>query len=191
MEVDVRRWSGWGSAARVAAGLAIAVVLAGCEGGAKGVEKQAKGAVSEFFRAGAEEETIDPELIRPAYVCPQVEVQLGTEALRRGQGSGADEKLNYQASITNTARECRQTDAGMAVRVGVSGRVVEGAGGMPARVELPVRIAVREGSETTYSKLHKVTVNRTGASQSWAVVDEAIVVKEPAAAQIIVGFDGG
>lgn len=170
--------------AGVGAALAAALTLAACGGGTKD-------AVGSFFQAGAEQKEIDPELIRPAVQCPPVTVQLGTEALRRTSGEGAEEKLRWQASITKTARECRKTEAGTAMRVGVSGRIVEGALGGPSRFELPVRIAVREGSETTYTKLHKVTVERTGTSQSWALVDEGIVVKQPNITEILVGFDGG
>ncbi len=174
----------WWRIAGVGGALGAALTLAACGGGTKD-------AVGSFFQAGVEQKEIDPELIRPAVLCPPVEVQLGTEALRRTSGEGDDEKLRWQASITKTARECTKTEAGVAMRVGVSGRIVEGALGGPAKFELPVRIAVREGSETTYSKLHKVIVNRTGTSQSWALVDEAIVVKDPNATQILVGFDGG
>lgn len=183
--VDVRRVR-----RTVATGAVLAAVLAaaGCGGGGGG---SGKGAVGAFFQAGAEPTQIDPALIRPEVVCPDATVQLGTESLRRTDGSGEGGTLRWQASITKTARECRTVEGGIAMRVGVSGRVVNGPAGGQERVELPLRIAVREGRETTYSKLHKVTVERTGASTSWAFVDESIVVTNPRSAEVLIGFDDG
>lgn len=175
-----------GALAKAAVGVAV-LALAGC---GAGVVTPDQTVVGQFFQAGAEPpKTIDPELLKPAIVCPPVTVRLGAEAYRRADGEGEDETLRFQASINKTARECKETGDGTSVRVGVSGRIVEGAGGAPASVVLPVRIVVRENGETTYSRLHKVGVERSGASQSWAFVDEAIVVDAPASAEIIVGFD--
>ena len=178
--------------AGVGVALAVVMTIAGCSGsGSNDGGGSSKGVVGSFFQAGVEPKEIDPELIRPALVCPEVAVQLGTQSLRRTDGDGATAPLRWQASITKTARECRTVEGGTAVRVGVSGRVVNGPAGSAGRIELPLRIAVREGRETTYSKLHKVTVERAGASEPWAFVDEAIVVKNPRAAEILVGFDNG
>jgi len=179
---------GWVRRALVVSGVAgAALAVAGC---GAGVVTPAQTAVGQFFQAGAEPpKTIDPELLRPAIECPPVSLQLGTEAYRRADGDGADAKLRYQASITRTARECKKTDEGTLVRVGVSGRIVEGIAGAPGKVELPVRIVVRESGETTHSRLHRVAVERSGPSQSWAFVDESIVVDVPESTQIFVGFD--
>jgi len=175
-------------AARAGGAAALAAVLAGC-GTASVVPSRS--AVSEFFEASTQErQTVDPALLAPPIACPQVNIQPGTEAIRREAGEGGREALRWQASITETARECRETEEGTAIRVGVRGRVIEGPAGAPDAVELPVRVAVREGGEVTYSRLHAVSVARTGPSQDWAFVDEAVLVKDPESAQIAVGFDG-
>ncbi|GAB5375797.1 MAG: hypothetical protein AcusKO_22590 [Acuticoccus sp.] len=175
--------NGW--TLRAALGLA-ALCLAGCGGGSG---EATKTAATQFFQAGVEPEVIDPQLLAGPITCPKIEVQQGAQALRRTSGDAGSGTLRWQASITRTARECSKTGEGTLVRVGVSGRVVEGAAGGPSRVELPLRVAVREGGETTYSKTHKIAVDRTGASQDWAFVDEGVVVKDAASARIFVGFD--
>ena len=180
-------------AASVTAALALTGLAAGCASDSGG--SSSGGAVESFFRAGAEDKgTIDPDLLRPDAPCPQVRILAGTGAIRRGDpnatDAAADADLRWQASITRTARECKPGDGGTLMRVGVSGRIVEGVRGAPDRVELPVRVAVREGGEVTYSRLHNVTVARSGVSQDWAFVDENVLVKDPARAEIVVGFDG-
>lgn len=166
----------------------LTLMAAGC--GTSVITADNSGA-QEFFRAGrADEGTVDAELIAPEIACPRVRILSGTASIRRDDGSGDANALRWQASITNTARECQRTADGTKVRVGVSGRVVEGPRGAADEVELPVRIAVREGTEVTYSRLHAVSVARTGPSQPWAFVDETIVVDQPQAAEIIVGFEG-
>ncbi|MEM9222344.1 MAG: hypothetical protein AAGB11_08080 [Pseudomonadota bacterium] len=168
--------------------VALALGLGGC---GSGVSTPADTVVGQFFRASTEEpKTIDPELLRAETVCPNVRIQDGTESVRREDTSGDADSLSWQASITKTARECKKVETGTAVRVGVAGRVVEGPKGAPDAIELPLRIAVREGTEVTYSRLHAVSVARSGPSQDWAFVDETIVVDDPARAEIIVGFDG-
>ncbi len=129
---------------------------------------------------------LGPELVA---VCPDVSINPGTESLRRDGGNDSEETLRFQASINNTARECKRAEGGVAIRVGVSGRVVEGTAGAPTTIELPVRVAVREGGEVTYSRLHSVQVAMDSVSKSWAFVDEAVFVSDPSSAIIVVGFD--
>lgn len=170
-----------------AAVVACALFLSAC---GSGVVTPARTAIGQFFDNNDNAQTIDPELLRPEAVCPVISIQPDTESVRRETGTGDDAKLRWQASITRTARECNPGPEGTAIRVGVAGRIVEGPEGAPSRVELPLRIAVREGGEVTYSRLHAIAVDRDGPSQDWAFVDENVVVKNPAGAEIFVGFDG-
>ncbi|MEM8855548.1 MAG: hypothetical protein AAGD34_17725 [Pseudomonadota bacterium] len=156
------------------------------------------GSVTQFFRGSTQTPestatnagTAAAETITVG--CPAVSILPDTESLRRLDASGDEEALRWQASITKTARECTKISDGVSIRVGVAGRVVEGVKGAPDQVELPLRIAVREGGEVTYSRLHNVQVSLAGAaSQSWAFVDDTVKVDEPGRAEIIVGFDGG
>lgn len=151
----------------------------------------ASSGLGQFFRGTTQEPTtIDPAITAAPVTCPQVTILPDTEAIRRDDGTGNDLALRWQASINKTARECTKADGGITVRVGVAGRVIEGSRGAPDVVELPVRIAVREGENVTYSRLHNVQVKMTGASQDWAYVEEGIKITQPGAAQIVVGFDG-
>jgi len=180
------------AARRAGASLAVAAtLLGGCadEGGTP-----ATTAVGQFVRGTTQEPTtIDPELLEPTVACPPISIQPGTEALRREAAGGGEDALRWQASITRTARECVREGEGegaiLIVRVGISGRVIEGAGGAPEVVELPLRVAVREGGEVTYSRIHNVNVSMEGTSQPWAFVDEDVRVGA-ANARILVGFDG-
>ncbi|MEM7695939.1 MAG: hypothetical protein AAF318_15935 [Pseudomonadota bacterium] len=169
-----------------AVALLTALALGGC---GAGVLTPAKTVLSGTFNE-EEREEVDPDLLRPAVTCPPVRIQAGTEALRREGEAGNGDTLRWQASILKTARACTKGADGTAIRVGISGRVIEGPRGAPSSVTLPVRVAVRENSAITYSRLHNVAVSRDSASQDWAFVDEAIVVDNPAAAEIVVGFDG-
>ncbi|MEM8664971.1 MAG: hypothetical protein AAGF49_12730 [Pseudomonadota bacterium] len=150
----------------------------------------AQNALGSILSAGAPEPVeIDPQLLARQQTCPEVSVQPETESLRRDAGSGEASQLRWQASITETARECQPAEGGTKVRVGIAGRVIEGPAGFSGAVELPVRVAVRENGEITYSRLHTVRVEREGASQAWAFVDEQVVVDDVNRSEIVVGFD--
>jgi hypothetical protein len=170
------------------AALAAALAVAACN--TDGGEPASTG-LGQFFRGTTQEPTtIDPAIISAAIACPDVSILPGTEAIRRDDGSGSDRALRWQASINKTARECTKGDGGVTVRIGVAGRVIAGARGAPDVVELPVRVAVREGDSVTYSRLHNVQVKMTQPSQDWAYVEENVKIAEPGSARIVVGFDG-
>lgn len=174
---------------RTLAPVVLLIALAACntDGGAP-----ASTGVGQFFRGTTQEPTtVDPAITAAAVRCPEVTILPGTESLRRDDGSGSDQALRWQASITRTARECTRADGeAITVRIGVSGRVIEGARGAPDVVELPVRIAVREGESVTYSRLHAVSVTMGQPSQDWAYVEESVRISAPGSAVIVVGFDG-
>ncbi len=185
------RRASWVRGAGVACAVGIMpLILAACSGSSGGSSSD-RGTFGSIINAGRPDPTvIDPELLKPPVTCPPVNILDGTEVIRRDGGSDDPSRLRWQATITQNARECTASGDGVLVRVGVSGRVIEGGGGAPGTIELPLRIAVRENGEVTYSRLNTVTVNRTGASDDWAYVEEGIAVKNPADAQIVVGFDG-
>lgn len=168
--------------------VAVTLGLAAC---ANTAGPSARSGLGQFFRGTAQEPTtIDPTLITKPLECPQVQLQPGTEVIRR-EAAGADgpEALRWQASITKIARECSAAGGGVAVRVGVAGRVIEGPQGAPENLELPLRVAVREHGEVTYSRLHTVRVTMNAVAQDWAFVDEDVEVAAPDGADILVGFD--
>lgn len=170
---------------------ALALIVFGC--GSDGNVTPASSVLGQVMRGSAQEPTsMDPAAIAAELPCPAVRILPDTEFIRREVTGDAppEDRLRWQASITKTARECRADGEGLIVRVGMSGRVIEGRVGAPEVVELPIRVAVREGGEVTYSRLHNVQVSVTDASQTWAFVDENAIVQDPASADIVVGFDG-
>lgn len=169
--------------------LSLAGLLAAC--GTGPVTPAASGLGQLFRGTTAEPTTLNQELIRRPVACPDVDILTGAEFVRRTEGEDASDRaaLNWQASITKTARECTAEGEGVRVRVGVSGRVIEGPRGAPDTVALPVRVAVREGTEVQYSRLANVSVDITEGSAGWAYVDEEVFVTNPDDVLIVVGFD--
>ena len=130
--------------------------------------------------------------------CPRVAVRQGTGIYRVYPG-GADEndtsQIRYQATIANTARECTYEGQDLRMRVGVRGRVINGADGSTGAFALPIRVAVREGTRTIYSKLHKPQARiASGTSNAaFSFVDDAVIIPAPTKTNIrvFVGFDEG
>lgn len=132
--------------------------------------------------------------------CPMVKVRAGASTYGvapPGKQPVASE-LNFQATITRTARDCRRLpDGQIAVRVGVQGRVITGPAGAPATVEVPVRVAivqtgVQERVLTT--KVYRTTVQMTEAGGSFSIVGEDLTFNMPASRTsdsyiFYVGFD--
>ncbi|SNY92027.1 hypothetical protein SAMN04515647_2277 [Cohaesibacter sp. ES.047] len=130
--------------------------------------------------------------------CPTIAILGDTNAYQsytRGNAGNAHE-LIYQASITQTARECTSLGAEMFLKVGVAGRVLGGPKSSDnSKAVLPLRIVVKQEDTLLYSQLHKVTVqlNPPDRSGLFAKVDEAIGIPSPQErnVEILVGFDSG
>ena len=130
--------------------------------------------------------------------CPRVTVRQGT-GVYRVFPNGADRndisQIKYQATIANTARECAYDGQDLKIRVGVRGRVINGADGATGSFPMPLRVAVVEGGRTVYSKLHKPNAAiADGTSNAlFSFVDEDVVIPAPRKAnvRVFVGFDEG
>ncbi len=124
-----------------------------------------------------------------AAYCPPVVQREGTSILRRGEGDA----LQYIASISETSRSCRVVDGVLQIEVGIAGRVMPGAAAPSGQVGLPLRVVVVRGDEVLYSNLGRlgVPIARGSGAQSFAYVDRAIRLSEPASRNINiqVGFD--
>ncbi|MEW5423075.1 hypothetical protein [Amorphus sp. 3PC139-8] len=158
------------------------------------VTPSASSGFGQFLRGTtAEPTTIDLEQYRKTPSCPRIEVLPDTETLRVTSGGNAFEEgvVRYQASLQKTARECQDEGDGKRVKIGLAGRAVSGPKGAAGTIKLPLRVAVREGDNITYSKLHVISVDLTDAepSKDWAYVASDIVVADPDSATILVGFD--
>lgn len=107
--------------------------------------------------------------------------------------------LRYQASFTQTARECVLRGNNLTIKVGVQGRVVVGPAGAPSSITIPLRYAlVREGAEpkTLWTKLFMVpvTIPQNQLNLPWLHIEEEMTVPRPSANEIeayviYVGFD--
>ena len=158
------------------------------------ITPSAQSGMGKFLRGTtAEPTTIDLEQFRKTVSCPPVEILPDTHTLRVTTGGSEYEAgvVRYQATLTQTARECAPGSDGKQARVGLAGRALSGPKGAAGTIKLPLRVVVREGDTVTYSKLHVVTVDLTSAepSKDWAFVDSDIVIKDPEIAKILVGFD--
>ncbi|WP_319530920.1 hypothetical protein [uncultured Cohaesibacter sp.] len=130
--------------------------------------------------------------------CPSVNILGDTnvyQSYTKGNDGNAHE-LIYQASITQTARECTSLGAEMFLKVGVGGRVLGGPKSVDnGKATLPLRIVVKQEDKLLYSQLHNVTValNPPDRSGLFAKVDEAIGIPAPQErnVEILVGFDSG
>lgn len=135
---------------------------------------------------------------RPEY-CPRIEIRAGTESFtlyERGQ-EGETSAVRYQASISRTARECRKTQDGLAIKVGVGGRVVAGPKGGAGSVTLPLRIVVTQRSTgVIYSELFNlpVSISPPALSADFSHVVPQIPITATSQQKdfiIYVGFDDG
>ncbi|KPL54261.1 hypothetical protein [Prosthecomicrobium hirschii] len=160
--------------APIAAGLATALLLAGCGGTMDSIGTTL---LSGTKTDGAE---LDGEAIKARPVCPLVEIRSGTETLplyETGKQGNAD-FLRFQISVQRVARECDINGETMSVRVGAAGRVAAGPKGATGKVQVPVRIAAVKGDQVLYSRLNTVSVD-VGApdySALWSAVDEAMTL---------------
>lgn len=191
----VRR--GWLHAALVGVpALAGLLVLGGCSGSSEPGVAPAATPWGQFLRGTtAEPKEIDPESYKPIVRCPRVIIRPGTNTHVILHGKlGDPNTIGFQATLTETARECAITDATISIKVGVAGRVLAGSKGGTLNSTLPVRIVVvGDDDKPIYSKLHQVPVSIVppASSTNWAFVDDQISIPVGGTPRIYVGFDDG
>lgn len=102
-------------------------------------------------------------VLPPDFDCPTVDIRTGTSTYAVS-APGVDPSamsLRYQATIGQTARDCRLAGNTLTMKVGLEGRVILGPAGGPGQMDVPLRIAVvREGPEpkTILTRLRWFTV---------------------------------
>lgn len=132
--------------------------------------------------------------------CPQVKVRAGasTYGVAPPGHQAVASELNFQATITRAARECRRLPNGqISARVGVQGRVIAGPAGAPASVEVPLRMAiVRTGvqEQVITTKVYRTTVSMSEGGGAFSVVGEDMIYNQPNAMTsdnfvFYIGFD--
>jgi hypothetical protein len=180
-----------------ASAIAAAGFLSACassDGGGGTTSKISSG----FFGTDRPDDIPQEYFTRPGY-CPPIQIRGGTQAFvvyERGHDL-EPEFVRHQASITKTARECSRTADGLAIKVGIGGRVVAGPKGGAGTVTMPIRVVVsKQSGGVLYSELFNVPVDIAppdlGADFS-KVVDNVSVPVGPDDRDLIVfiGFDEG
>lgn len=170
-------------------GLGALLALAGCQSSG-GTEVAAAGG-----QAAAPEPVRESEL---RAFCPPVQLRQGTAFYSSYQRGGQDDpqRLVHQASISNVTRACSYaSDGSITLNVGVAGRVVPGPQGSAGQVNMPIRIAVVQGTTVLYSQLHQYPVNvqDTAGATQFVFNDPAVSIPRPEGTNIVVfaGFDEG
>lgn len=136
--------------------------------------------------------------------CPDLEIRTGAASmavtLPQPQGAPADiDKLRYQLSFGDMARQCFVSGGTMSMKVGVQGRIVLGPSGGPGPVSIPLRYAVvREGPEprTIVTKFypHPATIEPGQTNATFTAIYEDLSFPIPPGAEIdayvvYIGFD--
>jgi hypothetical protein len=175
----------------------LALGVAGCSSISEVITPAERGVASapQASSAAPINPAFDPSQFRITGTCPRVNVLGGAETMlvyETGK-QGDPAALRFQGSLTQTARECSLVGENTLIKVGVAGRVLSGPKGATGTVTLPVRVAVRRGTDVLYSQLHQVAVNVAPPDfgAAWSKVDEMVSIPAAAAddAQILVGFD--
>jgi hypothetical protein len=118
--------------------------------------------------------------------CPMVKIRAGasTYAIAPPGKQLVASELNYQATITRTARDCRRAANGqITARIGIQGRVVTGPAGAPATIKIPLRVAVVQTGvqeRVLTTKVYRTTVAMSEEGGAFSLVGEDLVFNMPA-----------
>jgi hypothetical protein len=117
--------------------------------------------------------------------CPPVSIRAGAStyavAAPGKQATGND--VRFQATIGKTARECSLEGGQITAKIGIQGRVIAGAAGAPATVEIPMRVAVvltGVNEKVIATKAYRTTVQMTEeGSVPFTLIAEDLVYPVP------------
>jgi hypothetical protein len=186
---------------RSGAALGLAMTLAACGGGMDGLTDMFGGGSSQQTRVTPTTATtfggVPVEQLRADQLCPSIVVRPGTEILRLYAGEEeTPSNVRYQSQILQTVVECTPGSGQFGLSIGIAGRSIIGPQGVPATLDLPIRIVVLN---TVTSEILSSEVVRTQAiieppevSATFTLVNRAFFVPQPQRQsdyQVIVGFD--
>jgi hypothetical protein len=168
-----------------------AVLLSGCGGGSMlGGSSDSSPSISDRFGQlfGSRSQAVGERAPDPAaneLACPSVSIRAGASTFAVGvpgkTATGSD--LRYQATITRTARDCKQVGDQISARIGIQGRVIAGPAGNPPTVEVPLRVAVVQGGineKTIATKVYRTTVSMAeGGNEPFSLVAEDLTYPIP------------
>ena len=127
--------------------------------------------------------------------CPPIKVRVGGEALFKYTDNSRPDprQLNYQAVIDKQSRNCVVSNGKIAVKMGVTGRLLLGPAGSVQSAELPIRFAIERDGVAIYSEAYKIPVSIPPSAQStdFVKVVENVEIPYLGGEQITiwVGFD--
>jgi len=145
----------------------------------------------------------DPKMVVTQGACPQVYLREGTAVYRQYskgakkdvQGLADPNKLQIQATLDATTRQCRQTDQGLVVTVVVRGRIITGPEGKDGTYTLPIRVAATDGDQTLYSELtpFQVSIPPGQGNAQFIFTKDNVLLTAPAGGltRLFAGIDEG
>lgn len=129
--------------------------------------------------------------------CPQVYLREGT-AVYRSYARGAKddpERLQFQATLADTTRQCVLNESQLRVTVMAQGRLVTGPAGASGTVTVPIRVAATDGKTTLYSQLVQfpVTIPADGSATQFLFSHADVTLPGGAGnfTKLYLGFDEG
>ncbi|MEO8669512.1 MAG: hypothetical protein ABI399_13410 [Bauldia sp.] len=194
-----------GSAARLAATLGAAALLAGflaacTSSGDSGGESGTSNFLKMLKTGGADTRTdaVSEAYLAQSSYCPTIQIRGGAEALsfyEKGH-DGDPAYVRYLASVGKTARECHNNGADYSIKIGVAGRVVAGPKGNAGAITVPLRIAVaHQFGAALYTELFKIPVTLSppdfGADFSQVVNATVQIGPDDRDLLVFIGFDDG
>ncbi|EEH15691.1 MULTISPECIES: hypothetical protein [Brucella] len=165
--------------------------LAGCT--TSGTENGANSSLPTKTTSG--EKRISETELR-AY-CPSVSLRDGTAFFNTYEKGGDKdpERVIYQAALTDTTRSCQYGNGTLTMDIAGAGKVVPGPKYKTGTIVMPIRVAIRQGDQVVYSKLHKQRVSITNPDTATQFVfnDKGVTIPMPDKqnVQIFIGFDEG
>lgn len=143
--------------------------------------------------------TVPPPLELPLLdaPCPQVDILPEAAALRAYAGPQANANLRSQVAIANVARECVVAEDGSSflIKVGVELRALLGPRGAPGRFDAPLRIVLRDNTQTFAERRARasVAIPQGGTQASVVIVEEGMRVPAGVGGNYLieVGIEGG
>ncbi|AHA99882.1 MULTISPECIES: hypothetical protein [Brucella] len=129
--------------------------------------------------------------------CPSVSLRDGTAFFNTYEKGGDKdpERVIYQAALTDTTRSCQYGNGTLTMDIAGAGKVVPGPKYKTGTIVMPIRVAIRQGDQVVYSKLHKQRVSITNPDTATQFVfnDKGVTIPMPDKqnVQIFIGFDEG
>ncbi len=182
-------------------------LLAGCAGNRvyENTTDTFKGLYQGILGLGGNEEeentrnTVEAEPPPPDIQCPKAIILPGTAAhvIYAGGTDPHPRNVQYQGSLTSTARECDFSNPAVHIKFGFSGRVLLGPRGTVGLVTLPVRASlIKRDDSVAWTQLYQIPVQISNNSRAehFVKIEDGLDYEVPPGEniyeyRIIVGFE--